>query len=468
MATITFDPLNLSNKCVAVIGPGVSGLSATKYLCAHHADVVLVGKGAPDLWDNFQNIKQLVGNIQMHDQAEIDLPALLSQCDLILLSPGIPREVAFLSLALKAQVPVWNEIELAFRILRQSEKQAGRAPCPIMAITGTNGKTTTVTLMGELGRSLFKNVFVGGNIGLPFMEAVSKGENWDLIILELSSFQAESLEDFHPQVAAILNIAQNHGERYQHIQDYATAKFKIARKMQAQDLMILGRYDGCNCRNELTQYLTTSCSNGPLPIIETFENDELLKIKKYVNGIVAEEDIKIPGDHNLKNVFVAFKCFEHLDLIDKEKFKQVLRKFMGVPHRLERVESSGPFIYYNDAKSTNWQATLTAVGALKDRQPLYLILGGQLRGQGDAVTPYLPQLKAVTKFFLIGQAGQSIYDEMEDKMEVELSGSLAQALESVQRHSPGTVLFSPAFPSFDQFKNYTDRGQVFKSLVVRR
>ena len=281
----------------------------------------------------------------------------------------------------------------------------------------------------------------------------------DLIALELSSFQLESIEAFRPRLAVILNITPNHGERYSTFEEYAKAKFRITQNMGPSDVLIYsddlspllqGRSAGIKCypfnRNDL---------EGPRACLE--KNYDLTAFK-------------LVGRHNLLNLSLATFALEVL--LGKKVRRGVQRTighFFVVPHRLQRVDSPHPFTSFNDAKSTNWEATLTAIDSIeKEGRPLCLILGGQKRGCNDSSTPYISELsQKVDKVLLIGETAQQLGDEFHGLMDYVICGTLEKAIEYVKawHWQDGILLFSPAFPSFDQFEDYRQRGQLFIDIL---
>ncbi|MBT5093283.1 MAG: UDP-N-acetylmuramoyl-L-alanine--D-glutamate ligase, partial [Halobacteriovoraceae bacterium] len=341
--------------------------------------------------------------------------------------------------------PIWNEIELASQDIQ----------VPIIAVTGTNGKTTTVTMMGEILRAMGKEVRLGGNIGTPLCEIIERGEHRDLdvLILELSSFQLESLFDFHPQVAVFLNIFQNHGERYHSIEDYLAAKKRIANNLSNDDLLLYGP------QTELADWaegLNLPAVGSTPKLLEEFE-------AAYDFG-----QMKIPGAHNISNFFFAVQAIKHLFPLEKEYVQKVVKSFNGVEHRIEFVATDTDLLIYNDSKSTNWDATFVALDSMPAGE-LTLLLGGKLRGEGDCPPQKVIKLLRQRKpnIILFGEARQELTEIFENnKIPCTSFESLEDFFEKVKPRDCGDLLLlAPAFPSFDQFENYAKRGEVFKSLV---
>lgn len=441
--------IDLKNKKVVVFGLGVSGLSALKLLNKLGAVTFAVNSGSVETWAKSPGVLDYtVLKNCFTDNSDLT-KEMMGEADLIILSPGIPRDHLILTLANQRNVPIWGEIELGYKVI---EEHNGLRP--IIAITGTNGKTTTTTFLGEILKDQGSNPFIGGNIGIPFcdmaLEVVNQSAKYDYIVLELSSFQLESTFDFHPQISIILNIFQNHGERYEHISDYAYAKFNITKKMTNADCLIYP-----------TDY----------PIIESWAKNQICKTIGFdTRNFSIDFDLsrfKLPGQHNKVNLNFLIKVAELLKL-DREKLQQSINQFNGVHHRIEYVPNQLGFTAYNDAKSTNWDATLTAIAAMENESlDLYLILGGKKRGHGDSILPYLDAIKnRVKRLYLIGEMGAEIEEEIISKMEYKKLDTLEKTIADIKaEYFHGVLLFSPAFPSFDQFSNYAERGKTFVNLL---
>jgi UDP-N-acetylmuramoylalanine--D-glutamate ligase len=416
---------DLKSKNIVVLGMGVSGKSALNLL-------IKLGLSAVGRNTNDQDIRGIV-----------------EKADLIILSPGIAGEQVF-EIGAKKDVEIWGEIELAYRYL-----ESVKGLKPIIGITGTNGKTTTTTFLGELIAIAGKKVFVGGNIGIPFcdmaIETIEGKNNYDYILLELSSFQLESIERFHANIALILNIFQNHGERYLKIEDYAIAKFFINKNMTENDLIIYAK--------NFPLLLNWATKQKTRKISIDIDNPKInFKLDKF----------KLPGKHNLVNLEFVIRVAEELKL-DSTLIQKSIDSFCGVHHRIEFVAACKKFTAYNDAKSTNWDATITAVSAMeKGDKQLYLIIGGKKRGHGDSILPSLEILKQnVDRFYLIGEMADEIEAEIKGIVDYKNLENLHATVTDIQKENfNGILLFSPGFPSFDQYLNYEKRGEHFVSLLT--
>jgi UDP-N-acetylmuramoylalanine--D-glutamate ligase len=445
---------NSKNKKVAVFGLGVSGLSALRLLRTLQFDVIAINSGEVSSWAKTPGVLDFIPLENCYSENAPQLNELLSKIELVILSPGIPRDHELLQDVLKRDVPVWGEIELAYRFLEERGELS-----PIIGITGTNGKTTTTTFLGEMICTDQKKVFVWGNIGVPFCDyafhILEKKTRVDFILLELSSFQLESIDHFHVDIAIILNLYQNHGERYTSIEDYGRSKFNITNRFTENDLLIYP---------ENFSFVAQWAKNEK-------------GIKKTVNteAPVIEFDLthfKLPGIHNKVNLNFILFVAESIGL-SKETIQKSIDTFGGVHHRIEYIDGLvglPNLLAYNDAKSTNWDATLTAVKAMEEiKGNLYLIIGGKKRGHGDSILPYLDFLKdKVHTFYLIGEMAEEIEDEIKGVVSYKKTDNLENTISDLRMKKggeSGVLLFSPGFPSFDQFRNYAHRGEHFKNLL---
>jgi len=428
---------------VAIFGMGKSGKAALKLAKKYKQDFYVVNRGeVKDWW-----VSEDLGNIcdTCSCFSEDDFAAHFHKMDEIVISPGIPTTHPILKKAVEKGVSIISEIEYAYRYTKD---------IPVIAITGTNGKTTTTTMIAEALAKAGKKVFCGGNIGVPYSELALIEEKIDYAIIEVSSFQLETIKDFHPHIGLILNIFPNHSERYDEVHEYAKAKFRMLNNMTENDHLILGTEN---------------------PYLADIENHPAKK-SYFTKGTLPEEfkkkfdfsQARAKGEHNEANFFAAYEVLKLLSIPDLDKvFQEFINEFRGVAHRLEYVLSHEGLTIYNDAKSTNSLATTTAIKAFQDSsEPLYLILGGKLRNESDKLLPdLLPFKKQITKIFTIGDVTERLFEELGDDFEVIKAYDLKNVFE-MSKGLKGNLVFSPAFPSFDQFKNYIDRGEKFKLLAT--
>lgn len=298
----------------------------------------------------------------------------------------------------------------------------------------------------------------GGNIGTPFCEYILAGKKQELIILELSSFQLEGIKTFAPHMALLLNISLNHGERYAGLEDYAQAKFRITLNMGEDDVLVFARDGGA------VEDWAGKCKMH----VQGVELADIKTMRQWLEQTFSLEKFKLIGDHNIINLAFCWHVGLHFGL-ETKKVQHFIDNFNGVEHRLEFVPSDLPFAVYNDAKSTNWNATLAALQSFDLKRPLRLVVGGKKRGREDEISPILGDLKGVEKLYLIGETGDDHAGELEGQLDFEAAGTLEKVLESLKSDNfQGDLLFSPGFPSFDQFKNYGERGRHFKRLFGKK
>ena len=445
---------------VGVLGVGVSGKSAVRLLLSCGSKVFVVNQGPVSSWEGQLPPNQGLG-MALLSQEDTQTPAALENVDLIILSPGIPREHDLLKVPLQKGTPVWSEIELGYHF----------CDLPIASVTGTNGKTTTVTFIGEMLKASGKRPFVGGNIGKAFCDLPfeREKEEYDSVVLELSSFQLESISSFTSDISALLNVFPNHGERYDSFESYGLSKLNIL-KGGTKDQSFY-------CMENLPSPFVDVVKSSPMnvnfvsfldertPPKDVLQRDELLRSL----GLNISS-FKLPGVHNLQNLLfashIAFKMGA-----TKEGLQKAIDHFLGVDYRLQYVPSPLKLSCFNDAKSTNWDATFTALRALNDKNDasLYLILGGAKRGRGDSVPHELLDFKeAIRTIFLIGETTASMAEELEGLglpfKECYTLESVKNIVSSFEEDQLGHLLFSPAFPSFDQYENYKVRGKHFREL----
>jgi UDP-N-acetylmuramoylalanine--D-glutamate ligase len=435
----------LNIKRVAVFGMALSGISAVKALVRLGLEVYAVNEGEVSAWKERETLLTILPERNWREQSKAS--HLFSEMDLIILSPGIPKTHSVLAAATNKNVLIISEIELGFWLSKST---------PVVAITGTNGKTTTTTMIAELLKLSGKKVFCGGNIGLPYTELFLSGENYDWAVIEVSSFQLETIRDFHPGIAFILNVTANHMERYSSLEDYAKAKWQITKNMSREDILIIGKptsYIEEWSQGGLYQKTVFDQSSLPLDFLQTF----------------SFEQSKIKGQHNHANFYAAYQVLEFLQIPGrKEVMSRFINSFNGVEHRLEFVRNYEGLKIYNDAKSTNVDATKTALKAFNTtKEPCYLILGGKLRSESDRfLADLLPFKNLVTKIFTIGATSSRLKEELSSDFKVEEVQTLSNLMDLLKKQKlTGNLIFSPAHPSFDQFENYVDRGQTFKRLV---
>ena len=431
--------MNLVGKRVLLYGLGLSGRSALKLLNREGASVFAVSRGPLESWP-----VNLVHRVYREEEGRWE--DILPSMDFIVLSPGIPRCTPLVVRALQEGKTVMGEVELAYGFMAHET---------LIAVTGTNGKTTTASMLKTLLEGAGKSVFLGGNIGTPFCEYILAGEKKEFIVLELSSFQLESLIHFRPHLGLFLNATDHHGERYERGEDYLKAKSQLALNMTSHDTLL---YPDEPRIDSLFQ-------KGVFKRIKISPSlDEAKKILSPFNL----SKRKIPGEHNLINFLFVLKVAELLCL-PPSSFKQLFHGFTGFEHRFETVDSPLAKLVINDSKSTNFASTLSALYSLKTYWgDIFLILGGQRRGRNDSPSHEFTALanRCCHRIIVQGESAPLLEDSL-GREKTHRCQTLKEAVDYLKNHAHGrVVLFSPAFPSFDQFENYRDRGNTFKKWMT--
>ena len=445
--------MELTDKRVLVVGLGRSGVASALFLRGKGARVT-VTDAKPEA-----ELKQFIS--QLADQGiTVETGGhgerTFKDQDLIVVSPGVPTDAPQLVQAGAAGIPVIGEIELAAQFL----------PGPIAAITGANGKTTTTSLAGEIIARDGRPTLVGGNIGTAAISFVGKATAQTWIVLEVSSFQLETIKTFRPRVAAILNITPDHLDRHHTFEAYRDAKARIFENQREDDFTVLNADDptckqlGAHVHSELYWFSRKSrVTRGAFVQDDNIvwrDHDEQRKIMP-----VAE--IPLKGAHNLENVLAA-AAMGILAGVKDEHIRAAVRDFKAVEHRLEYVATINGVEYYNDSKATNVDATIKALESFS--KGIHIILGG--KDKGSDYTVLKPLLGERTKrVYTIGAAAEKIESQIAGAAEIARAKTLDNAvkLASEQAVKGDVVVLAPACASFDQFDNYEHRGRVFKELV---
>ena len=453
------DRTELKGKRVLVFGSGISGIGAVRLLEAVQADVILYD-GNEKL--DKEEIKKRLPEHSLCDIVLGDMPQdLPSTLDLAVMSPGVPLDIPPVEALKRAGIPVWGEVELAYRM------GAGT----VLAITGTNGKTTTTALLGEIMRAYAKSVFVVGNIGNAYTGAALSMTEESYTVAEISSFQLETTISFRPKVSAVLNITEDHLNRHHTMQEYIRVKEMIAGNQTKEDFCVLN-YEDEELRRfaEVCPAKTVFFSSLHKLDHGIFLDGGQIILRTGTEEILAAETsgLKLLGRHNHENVMAAV-AMAYCAGVPMETIRQVIQSFTAVPHRIEFVDEIDGVAYYNDSKGTNPDAAIKGIQAMN--RPTLLIGGGY-----DKESSYEEWIRAfdgkVRYLVLIGQTKEKIEKAAHSCgfMSTILAENLEEAVKiCAEKANPGdAVLLSPACASWGQFDNYEQRGDKFKEYVRNR
>ena len=459
------DLMDMAGTNVTVVGLARSGVAAARLLVEAGARVTVADRKERAELDPV--LKQVAKNIDVTVGSGYE--RALESADLVVISPGVPYRLEALERVRRRGVTVISELELASRFIS----------APILAITGTNGKSTTVTLIGAMLEQQGKRVFVGGNLGTALSEAAirsvqagrhSLADPYDFLVVEVSSFQLETVERFRPWIAAILNVTVDHQDRYDSIEEYIAAKSRIFEHQTSTDYALFNLDDvrvaalrsGVQAR---VMGFTRAASLPSGVAAGTYLDRQ--RIMTTVTGSLQEvcrrEEIRIIGNHNIENVMAAV-TFALLSGCSLEVIRRVLREFPGLEHALEIVRERKGVRFVNDSKGTNVDATLKALESID--QPIWLIAGG--RDKGGDFSRLAPAIRQrVKRLILIGEAASLIANAVPGYGPIDRAGTLREAVERAAAGATAkeVVLLSPACASFDMFVDYQDRGRQFKALV---
>lgn len=430
-----------------VVGLGMSGAAMVKFLASRGVKVTVTDmKQESALAASLKLLggTPFTGRFGRHERKDFLDHAL------IVISPGIVTDHPLLEEARQNGARVIGEVELAARFIEE----------PIIAITGTNGKTTTTTLMGEVFEKAHQSVFVGGNIGNPLINYVAAGKKARYVIAEISSFQLETVETFRPAVSILLNITEDHLDRYTAFADYIAAKMRIFENQSEDDRALLSTEiaptDAIKARKLLFS-TRKSLDEG------AFLDNDLLKVRLGGRETVYRRDMSpLVGIHNSENLLSVLLTAQ-LCGIDRHAIEDAIRGFKGLAHRVEFVRELGGVKYYNDSKATNVDATKRALESIGGN--IILIAGGKDKGGSyDFITPLAPRIKGLV---LIGEAKERIEAELGPYIKTYPEATLEDAVVRSQRIAGegDTVLFSPMCSSFDMFESYKARGNAFKKIT---
>lgn len=450
-------PGKLRGKNVTVVGAARSGTAVARLLHAHGAKVFVTDAGPIEpAFRTALTEEGIAFEAGEHSDRAADAHFLVT-------SPGVPSSAPLLQRATSAGLSVYSEIEVASWFCR----------APVLAVTGTNGKTTTVRLLGHMFRQTGRKTFVGGNTGYPFSNFAATAGPRDLVVLEVSSFQLDHIAEFRPWIAVMLNIAPDHMDRYDHDFDaYARSKFRLGENQGSDDWFVCNRDD--REIRERTSAFRASRTHEPA-LLEYSRMGEV-EAGAFVRGeeivlritdeetLMRSEELIIPGPHNLHNALAAAVA-ARVTGVPPPVVREGLRTFMGVPHRMELVRETGGIRYVNDSKATNVHAVQYALESVDD--PVVLIAGG--RDKGNDYGPIKPLVKQkVRAVIAVGESAGKVAEELGPEAGCAMvAGSFEDAVHraSMAAEAGDVVLLSPACASFDMFRSYEERGDAFRNLV---
>lgn len=426
-----------AGRNVAVIGLAATGVAVAGALARLGAHVTVLDAKPLETLDNRSldiletlGVGVLAGGVSLPDGIDLVVP-----------SPGVPRTAPPVAEALERKIPIWSEIEVGHRICR----------APILAITGTNGKTTTTAMLGAVCKASGRETFVCGNIAedhgvrVPLVAAAERAEPEDVLVAEISSFQLEWVETFRPKVAAWLNLSVDHQDRYAFLDDYAADKAKILGVQQASDTAVLNSDD---------------------PTVVRFSEGCGLGRREWFSGAnPPDRELRIPGKHNLANADAAARMARAFG-IDDATIERALSEFPGVAHRMEIVSERGGVRWINNSMCTNPAAVFASLEAASEAGGrLFAIAGGKHKG-GDLSEMVAAIQAFATKTVLIGEAGPLLAELLGENVEV--AGTLERSVSLVANlaRSGDTVILAPGCASFDQFSSFEARGQAFREAVI--
>jgi len=459
--------VNLKNKNIVIVGLGRTGLAAARFLHHRGARVLVTDKaGEKELGDAVGVLRQLGVRVEIGSHRADSF----QDADLIMVSPGVDHTIEPIAQANARGVPIIGEVELASAFIKE----------PIIAVTGTNGKTTTTALLGQMLENSGISVFVGGNIGNPLIEYVSKEQTAQIVVAEISSFQLDTIVTFRPKVSVLLNITPDHLDRYPDFEAYADSKMRIFKNQQADDLAILNGLD----QLIRTKTKNIKCRRLFFPHLEAGEQGAILNEKRiilrlnHVHSVIRNlqsefrnheyldiSRMHLQGRHNFENAcaasIAALASGATLNGIQK-----ALDHFKGLPHRLEHVATINAVDYYNDSKATNVDGVLRALECFS--KPVVLLMGGRDKG-GDFKMLQESIRNHAKELIVMGEAAESIRSALGQQTRTKIAASMQEAVTTAfQDAQPqDVVLLSPGCASFDWYSNYAERGDDFRRAVEK-
>ena len=460
--------MQLKDKNIVVVGLGRTGLASARFLHQKGARVLVADTAdETQLADSVRTLREMGVALELGPHRINSF----QNADLIVVSPGVSHTIEPIEQAKSRGIPLMSEVELASKFIQE----------PIVAVTGTNGKTTTTELLGQMLKNSGISVFVGGNIGNPLIEYVAGGQKKQVVVAEISSFQLDTIDSFRPKVSVLLNITADHLDRYPDFEAYADSKIRIFNNQQPDDVAVL------NGSDPLIRAKTKEIKSQRLffPAIEANEQGAVLNGKKIILNLTKLEKIhpeirnlksairnrgyldiakiRLRGRHNFENA-----CAASLAALAAgatlEGIQKTLDDFKGLAHRLEQVATVNGVHYYNDSKATNVDGVLRALDSFS--KPVLLLMGGRDKGSNFSVLQ--DRIRAHAKALIVmGEAAEAIRSALGQLLPTKVAASMQDAVTmAFQDADPqDVVLFSPGCASFDWYKNYAERGDDFRRTV---
>jgi UDP-N-acetylmuramoylalanine--D-glutamate ligase len=444
--------VELEGKKVLVVGLARTGIGVVRFLAEQRAHVVGTDiRFANELRPYLSKIRGLNMGIEL---GEHKIETFL-RSDLIVVSPGVPFNIEPIAAARENGIEVISEIELACRFIRD----------PIIGVTGTNGKTTTTILLGDMLKASGKEVFVGGNVGNPLINCAGLGKR-DYVVAEISSFQLEGIHEFRPHIALMLNITEDHLDRYPHYGDYVRAKSRLFLNQRASDFAVLNADDRTidAMRSQIKARKWYFSLASPLKVGAFFDHDSLI-YRDFQGTVERFKLARVPlkGIHNIENM-LSVVVTAKICSCPKQAIQTALESFRGLPHRLEFVRELDGVSFYNDSKGTNVGSVVKSLGSFQE--PIILIAGG--KDKGGTYAPLKGIIKEkVKRLILIGEARRRMGEAFGPSVPTTEADTLEEAVHRAFDESKhgDVVLLSPACSSFDMFRDYEERGNLFKEIV---
>jgi len=442
---------------VSIIGAARSGLAAAEFFISKGSKVLI-----SDTCDS-EKLEKIIadkGFTNISYEAKTHTDRVLD-CDVIILSPGVPSDIAILQKAKKLGIPVWSEMELGFRASKAT----------FLAVTGSTGKSTTVSLLGEALNAGGIHAVVAGNIGIPVISIVPQLSEKSYVVAEVSSFQLENIDQFRPSGAAVLNFMKNHLDRYNCEDDYYNAKKEIARHFTKENYLVVNANDArlCDWARDMKSRTRIIYFGADVSGEDSFwidGSDLLYRFNGKSGNVLNVSDMIIKGRHNHENACVA-SALAMIAGADIDGIKKGICGFKGLKHRLEYVDEVNNVRFYNDSKSTTAESILVAVEAFPEG--VHLIAGGR-----DKFCDFTVVNEAIKKhaadITLIGEAAERMAGVWNGLVPIKRAQTLESAIDcaAADAEDGDVVVFSPGCSSFDMFKNYEERGEIFKQLVCKR